>query len=145
MEEEERLRVEEEEKRVREKEKKQELKAMIKEIQEEVQAKVTGQVVAMLHTFLGDVGMLLRYLLKGGNTDEQNNETTLRTMRALQALQTFDQGDFDSDSESESDSDISDSSEEGNETRRYRGRNPQQLNACKCGKAMSKYQRGRYG
>lgn len=128
---------------------------MIKEIQGEVQAKVNEQVVSMLHTFLGDVGLLLRHLLKGGNSGQQNNERTMETARVLQVLHQFDLGnsesgydsDSDSDSESESDNEQSENSEKGNGTRtgkgRDRGLNPQHKNVCQCGKAVRQYQRSR--
>ena len=138
----------EEEMRARERAKKEELKAIIKEIQEEVQAKVNVQVAAMIHTFLGDFGLLLRHLLRGGKTGDLDNERTMETTKALQVLQHFDLGESDSESESEmesdSDSEQSDSSEEGTETRtgRYRGMNPQHSNACQCGKVVRQYQRG---
>ena len=137
---------EEEEKRVKER-KKQELKTMMKEIQEELQAKVTGQVVNMLQTFLGDVGLLLRHLLKGDQTSGQNNERTMETARMLQVLSQFDlensESDCVSDSDTDSDSDSdSVSSEEGNTKRTDRSANQQSSNTCQCGKAVSHYQRG---
>ena len=141
---------ERERKRLREHErlvKKKELRAMIKEIQEEVQAKVSVQVAAIVHTFLGDVGVLLRHLLKGGKTSEQNNERTMETARALQILHQFDleESESDTDTDSESDSEQRVSSDEGNTkgTGRDRGMNNQNQNTCQCGKAVRQYQSGR--
>ena len=138
-------RVKEQEKRVKEEEKKQELKAMITQIQEEVQAKVNGQVVAMLQTFIGDVSVLLRHLLKGGETGEANHETVRETVRALQVLQQYNLGESDTDSNPESDSEQSDRSEGGNTNARERnqGRNTPNSNTCQCGKAVRQYQGGR--
>ena len=113
----------------------------MKEIQEELQAKVTGQVVNMLQTFLGDVGLLLRHLLKGDQTSGQNNERTMETARMLQVLSQFDLGNSESDCVSDSDSD-SDNSEEGNTKRTDRSVNQQSSNTCQCVKAVSQYQRG---
>ena len=139
------LRVEEQEKRVNEEDKKQELKAMITQIQEEVQAKVTGQVMTMLKTFLGDVSVLLRHLLKGGETGEANHETVRETVRALQVLHQFNLGESETDSNPESDSEQSDRSEGGNTNARERnqGRNTPNSNTCQCGKAVRQYQGGR--
>ena len=121
--------------RAQERAKKQELKAMIKEIQEEVQAKVTEQVVTMLKTFLGDVGLLLRHLLKGGKTSEPYDENMMGTARALQVLHQFDLEESESESESDNESDF-DSDSEHSMNKRY-------SNACQCGKAVSQYQRGK--
>ena len=153
VEEEDKLRVEEEkrvkqeeERAARERVKKEELKDMIKEIKEEVQVNVTSQVVAMLHPFLDDVGVLLRHLLKGGEAGGLNNETTMGTTRALQALQYFDleESDSESDTDSDSDSEQSDRSEGDSTKGTGRGRNPQHSNVCQCGKAVRKYQTGSY-
>ena len=140
----ERIRVEEEERRVKE-QKREELKMMIREIQKELQVKVSGQVMAMLHTFFGDVGVLLRHLLKGKQTGELNNETTMGTMRAFQALHQFDLGESDIDSDSDSDSEQSISSEDDTTkgTGRGQSKNTKDPNTCQCGKTVTQYQRGR--
>ena len=124
--------------------KKQELKAMIEEIQEEVQAKVTGQVVAMMQTFLGDVGSLLRHLLKGKRAKDPFNERTMETARALQVLHQFDLGESEYDSEADFDSDLeqSVSSERGSRKERDKGTNTQNSNTCQCGKVVRQYQTG---
>ena len=118
---------------------------MIREIQEEVQVKVSEQVVAMLQTFVGDVGVLLRHLLKGGETGGLNNETTMGAMRALQALRNFDLGESETNSESDSDID-SDTDTEQSDSRKgsNQRRNTQYHRTCQCGKAVRQYQRGMY-
>ena len=139
----ERLRVEED--RVKES-KKQELKAMILEIQEEVQTSVTKKVVGMLQTFIGDVGVLLRHLLKGKKTSTQNHEETMEIAKALQVLHQFDLEDseIDSDSDSESDSELHISSERRNTkgTEGNREMNTKYPNVCQCGNAVRQYQNG---
>ena len=123
---------------------------MIKEIQEEVQVKVTEQVVTMLQTFIGDVGVLLRYLLKDNKTGELKNERSMETAKALQVLHQFDLENFESesdyDSDIDSDSEDSVSSENGNMkgTGRGRGMNTVYPNSCKCGKTLQQYQKGGY-
>ena len=141
------LRIEKEKKRVIDL-KKNELKELIQDIQEDVQAKVTGQVVTILQTFLGDISLLLRHLLKGGLTSEQYHEKTMETARALQVLHQFDLRDSESDTDTDSyistDSDLSASSEGGNTkgAERDRGLKPQFKNICQCGKVVRKYQQG---
>ena len=145
-EEEERLR-EEQVRAARERAKREELKGMIREIQEEVQVKVSEQVVAMLQTFVGDVGVLLRHLLKGGETGGLNNETTMGAMRALQALRNFDLGESETNSDSDSDTDTdTDTDTDQSDTRKgsSQRRNTQYHRTCQCGKAVRQYQRGRY-
>ena len=137
----ERLRVEEEERRING-HKKEELKTMIQEIQEEIQAKMTGHVVTMLKTFLGDVGLLLKQLLKKGNISELYDERTIETAQALQVLHHFDLGESESDSDSEQRvSWESDNNTKG--TGADRGINTQQTNTCNCGKAIQQYKTGR--
>ena len=120
---------------------KQELKSMIKEIQEEVQVKVTGQVVSMMKTFIGDVGCLLRHLLKRGNIGDPSHGNTMETARMLQVLNNFNLGDSESGSDSEKDESAEGGSTKG--TKKGGGRYSQYPNACKCGKAVRQYQTGR--
>ena len=144
-EEEERLKIEGELRVAKERVKREELKAMIREIQGEVQAKVTGQVVAMLDTFLGDVGVLLRHLLKGKQSGDLHNETTIGTMRALQALQHFDLAESESDYDTDSDTDSDSDSDQSDSTKGTgRGMKTQYHQTCQCGKAISQYQKGSY-
>ena len=126
-----RLRVEED--RVKERNK-QELKAIIREIQEEVQTNVAEKVVAILQTFIGDVGVLLRHLLKGDMISTQNHEETMETAEALQVLHQFDL----------EDSELHTSSEGGNTkgTESNQEMNRKEPKVCQCGNAIRQYQNG---
>ena len=133
----------EEEKRKAKELKREELKMIIQEIQEEVQAKVSGQVVAMVATFFGDMGLLLRHLLKGGKNSESYNEKTMEMTKALQVFQQFDLGDSEYDSDSDSEQSVSSDEDNTKGTERDKGKNRPNSNACQCGKAINQYQTGK--
>ena len=104
---------------------------MVQAIQKKVQAKLTEQVGAMLKTFLGDFGCLLKHLLKGRDMNDLSNESRTETARVLQVLNNFNLGgagpDFDSESDNDSDQDVNSEGE-----KRNRNMNAEYSNSCKC-------------
>ena len=106
---------------------------------------MTGQVVAMLQTFIKDVGCLLTYLLKGGKTGEFNNERAMEMTRAFQVLQQFELGESESDNDNDSDSEQSAISKERNSKGKETDNRLHSIysNSCQCEKLIIQYKTGK--
>ena len=142
--EQERLKVQEKETQM----KQNELKAMIREIQEEVQNNVTGQVMAMLSTFIKDVGGLLRYFVNRERNNEQDHEETMETTQAMEVLQQFNLEDSESDTTGNDgyinlESSFSSKEENTKWSKRHQGLYPRYVNDSKGKQTEMQYRRGR--